>query len=140
MELYASDLKQVFENALSLRMYRNRGNTKFVQCSNNITVTGKGNPEDKTYKVMQINIDGIDLLDDKGEPKDKNKKYTCTTDAYIAAGEQGFEVLKNIPSTPVLDNGEKISLNQVLYKSLLYAEKTFDGNPKYPCFKIIDLE
>jgi 2',3'-cyclic-nucleotide 2'-phosphodiesterase (5'-nucleotidase family) len=139
MELTASDLKQVFDNATSLRMYRNRGNTKFVQCSKNITLTGKENPTDKTYKIIQINIDGVDLLDKNGEVIDKKKKYTCTTDAYIAAGEQGFEVLKNIPSIPILDKGEKISLNRVLYKSLLYSEKTFDGNPQYPSFKIIDL-
>ncbi len=139
MELSASDLKQVFDNATSVRMYRNRGNSKFVQCSGNITLTGKGNPEDKTYKITQINIDGVDLLDKNGEVANKNKKYTCTTDAYIATGEQGFDVLKNIPSVPILDNGEKISLNQVLYKSLLYAEKTFDGNPQYPCFNTIDL-
>ena len=49
-------------------MYRDRGNSRFVQCSQNITITGKKYPETKTYKIIQININGEDLLDENQNP------------------------------------------------------------------------
>ena len=58
-------LKKVFENATLKRMYKNNGNARFLQCSGNICITGKGNPQDKTYKILQIEINGEKLLDKK---------------------------------------------------------------------------
>ena len=139
VELTAEELKEIFENATSLRMYKNRGNTKFLQCSNNVSITGLGNDENKTYKIVQISINGEDLLDENQNVKDKTKKYTCTIDAYIAAGEQGFEVLKKVPSETILLDGKTITMNELLYMALLDAENTFNGNPQYPSFSLKDL-
>ena len=94
IEISTAELKQVFENATINRMYRDRGNSRFVQCSQNITITGKKYPETKTYKIIQININGEDLLDENQNPINPDRKFSCTIDPYIGSGEQGFEVLK----------------------------------------------
>lgn len=134
-----AQLKKVFENATSLRMNRNRGNSKFVQCSRNIALTGRGDEVDKSYKIMQINIDGEDLLDENQNPIDSKKSYSCAIDTYIASGEQGFEVLKDIPNELVMVEGKPITLNNLLFRAICDAEKNFDGNSVYPTFKLNDL-
>ena len=140
IDITVEQLKKVFENATLNRMYKSQGNSKFVQCSRNITVTGKGNPKDKTYKILQIEINGKKLLDENQNPIDKNKTFSCTIDPYIGAGEQGFEVLKNIPKTKILKNGEEIKMNELFYTTIINAEKEYKNSSKYPSFKLIDME
>ena len=140
IEISTAELKQVFENATINRMYRDRGNSRFVQCSQNITITGKKYPETKTYKIVQININGEDLLDENQNPINPDRKFSCTIDPYIGSGEQGFEVLKNIPKTQILQNGEKVKINELFFNAVKNAEKEFSKeNPEYPSFGLIDL-
>ena len=139
LSITVDKLKKVFENATSLRMYKNRGNTKFLQCSQNITITGKGNKTEKSYKIIQININGEDLLDKNQNPKSPERSFSCTLDTYLASGEQGFDILRDIPNELILLDGETISLNKLLYMAIQDAEKNFDGSTIYPCFKLIDL-
>lgn len=139
IDISVEQLKKVFENATLNRMYKSQGNSKFVQCSQNITVTGKGNPEDKTYKILQIEINGEKLLDENQNPIDKNRTFSCTIDPYIGAGEQGFEVLKNIPKTKILIDGKEIKINDLFYQAIKNAPKEFSNQSEYPSFKITDL-
>lgn len=140
IDINVEQLKKVFENATLNRMYKSQGNSKFVQCSQNITITGKGNPEDKTYKILQIEINGEKLLDENQNPIDKNRTFSCTIDPYIGAGEQGFEVLKNIPKTKILENGKEIKMNELFYKTIINAEKEYKNSTTYPSFKLIDID
>lgn len=139
IEITTEQLKQVFENSTMNRMYRDRGNSKFVQCSQNITITGKKLPETKTYKVLQIEINGEKLLDKNQIPINPERKFTCTIDTYIGSGEQGFEVLKNIPKTPILMNDKEVKINELFYNALKNAELEYSENSEYPSFKLIDL-
>ena len=138
MVLSVEELKKVFENATKCRMFKDRGNSRFIQCSNNIKIIGKGNKQDNTYEIFQINIDGEDLLDKNHNPKDYTKTYSCTVDSYIASGEQGFDVLKNLPKEIIYKNGKEITLNDLLRWAVCDAEKTFNGNIDYPTFCLED--
>lgn len=139
IEITTEELKKVFDNATLNRMYKDRGNSRFVQCSENITITGTGNQKDKTYKILQIAINDENLLDENQNPIDRNRKFSCTIDPYIGAGEQGFDVLKDIPKTKVLYNGKEIKINELFYMAIKNAEKEFDNNSHYPSFKFYDL-
>lgn len=139
IKITPAQLKQVFENATRYRMLKDRGNSQFIQCSQNISITGKGDLSDNSYKILQITIDGANLLDKNQTPIDNSKTYTCTIDSYIGNGEQGFEVLKHLPKTKVLKNNQEIKINELLYDALQKVEKDFDGNPDYPSFKFTDL-
>lgn len=136
IEITAKDLKKVFENAFLYRMLQDRGNSRFLQCSQNITITGKGCEKDNSYKILQISINNENLLDENQNLINQNKIFTCTIDRYIGSGEQGFDVLKNIPKTTIIKNGKEIALNELFYEALKQAEKNFNGNSEYPCFKI----
>ena len=89
---------------------------------------------------IQININGEDLLDKNQNPINPDKKFTCTIDPYIGSGEQGFEVLKNIPKTQVLQNGKEVKINELFCNAVTKAEKEFSNtNSEYPSFGLIDL-
>lgn len=138
IEITAKDLKKVFENAFLYRMLKDRGNSRFLQCSQNITITGKGDAQNNTYEIMQISINNENLLDENLNPIEPDKKFTCTIDKYIGSGEQGFEILKEIPKTKILKNGKEVALNELFYEALQQAEQEFCNSHEYPCFKIID--
>lgn len=139
IEITVEQLKRVFENATKNRMLRNQGNSRFIQCSQNVTVTGRGNEKDDTYKILQIEINGEKLLDDNSNPIDPQRKFTATIDPYIGRGEQGFEVLKNLPKTKVLINGAEVKINDLFSQSLIDVSKNPPKNSQYPSAKIIDL-
>ena len=140
IDISVGELKKVFENATQNRMFRDRGNSRFVQCSRNITITGVGDFENKTYKISQIEINGERLLDENSNPIDSTRKFSATIDPYIGSGEQGFTVLQDISKVKVLDNdGHEVRIDELFRYSLELADKNFStiGEP-YPSFKIID--
>ena len=119
-------------------MYKDRGNSKFLQCSQNITITGIGNTSDKTYKIIQIEINGEKLLDEQQTPINPERKFSCTIDNYVGNGEQGFEMLKDITKTNILENDKPILISELFYNSVINAPNKYT-QPEYPTFKIIDL-
>ncbi len=139
VKINAVQLKEVFENATMKRMYKNNGNSRFLQCSQNITITGHGNPEDNTYKILQIEIDGQKLLDSDTIPIDSERTYTCAIDSFIASGEQGYTVLKNLPQMPVIQNGKEVHLNTLLLESLKLAQYKYPPKTEYPAFILCDI-
>ena len=138
IEINVAQLKEVFENTTIFRMHKDRGNQKFLQCSNNMSIQGK-HTRNKGYKIVQISINGENLLDKNSNPIDPNRIFTCTIDPYIGAGEQGFATLKNLPKTKILKDNKEIPLNKLFKEALIEAEQNFDGNPNYPSFEYIDL-
>lgn len=139
IKINTQQLKEVFENATLKRMYKNNGNSRFLQCSGNIRITGKGNPDDKTYKIMQIEINGEKLLDQNQNPINKTREFSCTIDEFISKGEQGYSVLKDIKSEKILKNGKAVQMNQLLLDSLKLAQDKYLPNSEYPHFELIDL-
>ena len=137
--LNIAQLKRIFENATLRRMYKNNGNARFLQCSQNICIRGKGNPEDKTYKIIQIEINGEKLLDEFQNPIDDRKIYTCAIDEFISKGEQGFELLKFLDKEYVEYENKQVHLNELLLDSLKKAQNLYPPNTQYPVFKLIDL-
>jgi 2',3'-cyclic-nucleotide 2'-phosphodiesterase (5'-nucleotidase family) len=138
VELTVEDLKKVFQNATRDRMFRDRGNSRFLQCSRNITITGKGNSANNTYEILQIAIDEENLLDGSGNAKNPTRKISCTIDSYIGTGEQGFSMLKDLSKERILLDGKEIKLNEMFLFALLEAEKTYKNSSEYPSFKIIE--
>lgn len=138
IEINTKQLKQVFENAALYRMLKDRGNARFLQCSQNMAITGKININNGQYEIIQISINGENLLDENHNPIDPNRKFSCTIDSYIGSGEQGFDVLKDIPKTKILQNGQEIKINKLFYDAIKKAPQIYN-TPDYPSFKWIDL-
>lgn len=139
INITVAQLKKVFENAVLNRTLKDRGNARFVQCSRNVTITDSCDYENNTCEIIQIAINGENLLDSERNPIEPNRVFTCTIDPYIGSGEQGFEVLKNLPKTKVLQNGKEVQINELLKNALKSAAQNFDGNPEYPSAKFIDM-
>jgi 2',3'-cyclic-nucleotide 2'-phosphodiesterase (5'-nucleotidase family) len=139
VELNAAQLKEIFENATLKRMYKDNGNSRFLQCSQNISIIGHGQNDDKSYKIIQIEINGEKLLDINQNPINPNKKYTCAIDSFIASGEQGYSLFKNIEKTPVCQNGMEVHLNTLLLDSLKIAQNKYAYPSEYPSFCLKDI-
>lgn len=139
IEITSAQLKEVFENTAQNRMLKDRGNAKFLQCSQNIEIKGHGDTLTGKYEIIQITINGENLLDEHQNPINPKRKFTCTIDPYIGAGEQGFVVLKDIPKMKVMQNGKELPLNELFEKSLIEAGRTINEPFTYPCFKYIDV-
>jgi len=137
VELTSDELKTVFAHSLKSHGYGN-SNPKFLQCSNNIKIIGHDNPEKQQFELEQIYIDNNPLFDSKGNALDRNKKYTCAIDSYIADGGQGFETLKQAIKDDVIANNEPIKINEVLMNGLKEAYKDFEPGSQYPSFELID--
>ena len=137
MNLNISQLKCVFENATKNRINKNNGNAKFLQCSQNISLTGGVFGDE--YKIVQLSINGDNLLDKNCEPVDADRKFSCAVDEFIASGEQGFDVLKDIHRDYVQKDGHDVQLNSLLYYSLKQAEKLYPPKTEYPVFCLHDL-
>jgi len=139
--LQTGELLKVFENAGKYRMFKDRGNAQFLQCSQNVKITGRGNPQDNSYKILQIEINGEKLLDKNSKPVDSERKISCTFDKYIGAGEQGFEILKNIPKTKILKKGKEIFINDLFYNTVIEENQNHKGEKQleYPSFVWIDV-
>jgi len=135
VELTAKDLKEVFENALKSRGYGS-SNPKFLQCSNNVKIIGKDNPEKQCYEIKQILIDNIPILDTNGNPIMTSKKYTCAIDSYIAEGGQGFAILKEKEKQNVIINNQAIKINEVLQNALKEAPQKYPEGSEYPNYVI----
>lgn len=133
-------LKQVFENALKNRGIKDKGNAKFLQCSQNIKLVGTEDPSTETYQLKQIFINEKPLLDEKtGEVLDPDRQITCTIDPYIGAGGQEYTMLKDLPKEKNVFEGDKLPINKLLEMALKNAAKENPKNNEYPTSEMIDL-
>lgn len=138
IEITSLQLKKVFENTAKNRMLKDRGNARFLQCSQNIKITGHGDYTSGEYTILQIEIDGEKLLDKNQNPINPERKFTCTIDPYIGSGEQGFAVLKDIPKTKILQEGKELPINELFENSLIEVSKHLETPRTYPSFQYID--
>jgi len=138
-EINTSQLKQTLQHSVLKRMYINNGNSRFLQCSRNIKITGEENYKEKTYKIVQIAINDENLLDDNGNPLDDERKFVCAADEFIANGGQGYDILKEIPKEKVLLNGEELRINDLLRLSLINIQDTFTPETEYLPFVLYDI-
>ena len=137
VELSIDELKQVFDNALRTNGYGS-SNPRFLQCSNNLKVEGKNNPQAGIWEVKQIYIDGKPLLDPNMRPL-SDKKYKCVIDSYIAEGGQGFKTLQNAVKKEVLTDGNPVRINEVLLNGLTQAPKKYLAGSDYPSFELLEV-
>lgn len=139
VELDTAQLKEVFQNALKLNDYGS-SNPKFLQCSNNIRIEGKDNPDMHMWEVKQIYIDNSPILDENARPLSLNKKYKCAIDSYIAEGGQGFTTLLEAEKSDVVKNGKPVRINEVLMDGLKQAVYKYEKGSDYPKFDLVDIE
>ncbi|CCY24051.1 ser/Thr protein phosphatase family protein [Brachyspira sp. CAG:484] len=133
VELSAEELKAVFDNALKTHGYGS-SNPRFLQCSNNIRIEGKNNPEAGIFEVKQIFINDEPLLDASSNPLKSTKKYKCVIDSFIADGGQGFKALQQAEKSDVILNGAAVPINKILLDGLKDAYKKYQPGAQYPSF------
>ncbi len=138
VELTAQDLKEVFDNAMRTNGY-GKANTRFLQCSNNVKIEGRNNPQEGFWEVKQIYIDDEALLNDDGSAKDTSKKYKCAIDSYIADGGQGYNVIQSRPKSDVIINESAVKINEVLFNALKEAPSKYESGSEYPAFEISEI-
>lgn len=137
MILHSQDIRDVFNNAIRNRYIQKSGNTRFLQCSQNLTIVCTKNSQN-WGTVVQIYINGNPLLDDNGEPLDKDEIYTCAIDPYIASGELGFDVLKKLPKETFMRGNKLIQIKDLFVKAIKDAPDKYPEGYEYPHFKLID--
>lgn len=137
VNLSAEDIKSVFDNALRTHGY-GPSNPRFLQCSNNIKITGKNNSAAGEFQVTQIYINNEPLLDKNSIPIKSSKRYKCAIDSYIAEGGQGFDTLKKFEKSDVIVNGKPVGVDEILLKGLKDAYGKYPQGSEYPAFELID--
>lgn len=140
IEITPEELKQVFDNAMQNRMIKNKGNAKFLQCSNNMKIVGRANETDKTYKVEQIYIDNEPLFyEATGNAIEPDRKISCAIDPFIGSGGHNYGVLKSLDKELVMKDGKAVTIDNILLDALKDAAIKYPKNYTYPEFKLIDL-
>ncbi len=137
IDITTSQLKEVFENTTTFRHLKSQGNQRFLQCSQNMSIKIKY--ENELYKIIQISINGENLLDNKGNPIDPNRTFTCTIDPYIGCGEQGFTTLKPLIKTKILKNNNEIPINKLFENALINVANNVITTSEYPSFEYIEI-
>lgn len=97
-DVTVSDLKQIFEISLEKQNEGER-NSDFFEYSSNIKIDRRITDENNKVKQIYIkeNNEWVELLDENGNPKDKNKKYTVATSEFVAqGGRPALRYFKNL--------------------------------------------
>lgn len=137
MVLHPRDIRDIFNNALRNRYLQKSGNTRFLQCSQNITVVCTRDMQNWCI-VTQIYINGNPLLDEHHEPLDDTETFTCAIDPFIASGELGFEVLKKLPKETIMRGNKLVRIKDLFFKAIKDAPNKYAEGSEYPQFKLID--
>ena len=126
------ELKEILTSAVENRLSMGEQNARFLQCSSNIKIVGEGNSQDKTYKITQIYLDGVALLDEKGNAIDSDRKISCAFDNYIPTDGRSV-ALSNADKVHVLnEQGNRLRIDEVLRKQLKSAEGKYEKGITYP--------
>lgn len=139
VHLNAKQLKVIFDNAIHNRYIQCDGNTKFLQCSQNITLYCKKH-KDNTAEVVQIIINGEKLFDDEGHPIHPNEVISCTIDPYIGSGELGFDILRKISKNTLMKDNKLVKIKELFIEGIKSAPRQYPEGSSYPYFKIFDTE
>ena len=134
----ALQLKAMFNNALRNRYVSYAGNTRFLQCSQNVAIDCI-KLADNTGSVKQIYINGIALLDDYGQPLHSEETYVCAIDPFIGSGELGFDVLRSLPKETLLQHNQLVKIKDLFFDELIAAAAKYAPGSSYPVYKLRDL-
>ncbi|MBP5215322.1 MAG: 5'-nucleotidase C-terminal domain-containing protein [Alphaproteobacteria bacterium] len=135
--LNADELKSVLANALKFHFSANSSNTRFLQCSRNLTVVCTRSANN-TALIEQILIDDIPLLNAQGNALDAHKKFRCAVDPFIASGEQGFTAMQKNEKENIYKNNNLVMINNLFVEGVKAAESKYLPGSPYPSFKIIE--
>lgn len=138
VELNPIELKAVFNNAVRSRYTQYSGNTRFLQCSQNVELDCM-RLIDNRGSIKQIYINGEPLFDYNGNPLHSEDTYICAIDPFVGAGEQGFDVLKSLPKETMIKNNKLVKIKDLFLEALIDAESKYTPGSSYPTFKLKDL-
>ncbi len=131
-------IKEIFNNAVHNRYIQRYGNTRFLQCSQNVClVCGKNS--DGFGEVKQITINNVPLLDDDGNPLHPEDEYLCALDPFIGAGEIGYDMLRPLAKETLMKNNRLIRIKDLIYAAVKEAEHKYPAGTVYPAAHLIDL-
>ena len=132
-----AELKSMMNNAVKMRYVNEDSNTYFLQYSQNVKIvcTCSG---DKTCIIKQIYINSEPLLDDIGNPLREDEVISCALDPYIAAGGNGFDMLKTLPKETMMRDNQMLKIKDLFVKAIKEAESKYIPGSVYPTFELED--
>lgn len=136
--LSVQQLKAVFNNAVRYRYLQQFGNTRFLQCSQNIGLVCARN-QDNFGEIRQITVNNEPLLDDDGNPLHPEDEYLCAIDPFIGFGELGYEVLRALPKETLLKNNQLVRIKDLIFQAVQAAETKYAAGSSYPFAKLKDI-
>ncbi len=137
VEINADKLKDVFNNAIRNRYIQKTGNTRFLQCSHNLTLVCKRD-ENNFGQIKQIYINDVPLLNDEGKALHPEEFIVCAVDPFIASGELGFDAFKALSKETLMKNNQLVRIKDLFIQAVKEAENKYPEGSSYPYFKIID--
>lgn len=132
------ELKEILTSAVKDRLRLGEQNAKFLQCSNNIRIEGRGNSEDKSYYIKQIYLNDEPLLDNEGNALEPDRKISCAFDNFIPTDGRSTS-LTNADKKDVIKDGVKLRLDTVLRESLINAKGKYQPGTRYPSFVLDEI-
>ena len=88
--------------------------------------------------IKQIYINGNRLLNENGEPLDKDETFTCALDPFIASGELGFDGLRKISKETLIKEDKLVRIKDLFINAVIDAQNKYPEGYEYPSFKLID--
>ncbi|MBP5353085.1 MAG: 5'-nucleotidase C-terminal domain-containing protein [Alphaproteobacteria bacterium] len=136
--VHPAELKAVFENAVRNRYIQKDGNTRFLQCSQNLAYSCFCDENNEGH-IKQIYINGDALLNEEGKPLHPEHIIVCAVDPFVGAGEQGFDVLRHLGKETIMRDNQMVKIKELFIQAVKDAEHKYKKGSSYPSFKIIDL-
>ena len=131
-------LKSLFNNAIRYRYLLSHGNTRFLQCSQNVTLSCIKNSEGYG-EVKQITINSEPILDIDGNPLHPEDEYVCALDPFVASGEIGYDMLRALPKETLMKNNKLVRIKDLILAAVKDAEQKYPEGSEYPSAVLIDL-
>lgn len=139
VNLHSSDLKTIFSNSLRTRYTQRYGNSRFLQCSQNITIYCEKS-ENNEAVIHQIIVNGEKLFDEEGNALHPEETISCAIDPYIGSGELGFDILRQLPKETLIKDNQLVKIKDIFLNGIKEAPKKYSEGYDYPSYKIIDVE
>ena len=139
VNLHSDELKIIFNNALKTRYTQHYGNSRFLQCSQNISIFCV-KTENNVAEVKQIVINGEKLFDDNGKPLHPEETISCAIDPYIGAGELGFDIMRHLSKDTLMKDNRLVKIKDLFIRGIKDAEHKYPKGSSYPSYKITDIE
>lgn len=136
LQATASNLLDIFNNAVRNRYNQNISNARFLQCSNNIKIVCR--KEAHIGQISQIYINDHPLLNEQGKILNETQLFSCAVDPFIGAGELGFDAFAPLKKETFTQKGVPVTIKEIFINALKTAEKEYAKGSTYPHFQLID--